>query len=61
MTLVSQPVNGEPGCLAFQNRRLVAIIVLHTRDGCIDYIHAIADPRKLAFVSTQLTRSTRVG
>jgi RNA polymerase sigma-70 factor (ECF subfamily) len=53
VTLVSQAVNGEPGVLAFHDRVLVGILVLRDRDGLIEHIHAIADPRKLALVTAQ--------
>ena len=58
-TLVSQPVNGYPGVLAFQDRQLVGILQLKARDGIIHDLHAIADPAKLAFVSLQLTSADR--
>lgn len=54
-TLVSQPVNGHPGVLAFRDGQLVGILQLKARDGIIHDLHAIADPAKLAFVSLQLT------
>jgi RNA polymerase sigma-70 factor (ECF subfamily) len=53
-TLVSQPVNGHPGVLAFHDHRLVGILQLKARDGLVYDIHAIADPVKLAFVQHQL-------
>jgi RNA polymerase sigma-70 factor (ECF subfamily) len=58
VTLVSQPINGNPGLLAFRDRELVGMLVLKTRDGLIYDLHAIADPVKLAFVSSQLTQSS---
>lgn len=58
-TLVSQPVNGEPGVLAFRERQLVGILQLVTRDGVIVDLHAIADPAKLAVVDVQLTSTRR--
>ena len=54
-TLVSQPVNGQPGALAFHDGNLTGILVFKLRGDVIDDIHAIADPRKLAIVSDQLT------
>lgn len=42
MTLVSQPVNGQPGVLAFHRRRLVSVLLLDERDGLVTHIHAIA-------------------
>ncbi len=50
-TLVSIPVNGEPGILAFRNGRPFALMVLGTRRGLVDHISSIADPRQLAFLS----------
>ena len=50
-TLVSHPVNGQPGVLAFRDRQLAGILVFKARDGRIYDIHAIADPNKLRFVS----------
>jgi len=57
VTLVSQPINGNPGVLAFRNGQLVIALQIETRAGLIHELHAVADPRKLAFVSTQLTTS----
>lgn len=53
-TLVSQPINGRLGALAFRNRDLVAMLVLETRSGLIVDIHAVVDPRKLALVTSEL-------
>jgi len=50
-TLVSIPVNGEPGILAFRNGRPFALMVLRTRDGLVEHISSIADPRQLAYLS----------
>ena len=55
-TLVSQPVNGDPGVLAFHNRTLVGILRLKARDGRIYDLHAIADPAKLSFIELQLAQ-----
>ncbi|MBV8949634.1 MAG: sigma-70 family RNA polymerase sigma factor [Actinobacteria bacterium] len=51
LTLVSQPVNGQTGALAFHDGELAAILVFKLRDDLIYDIHAVADPRKLAFVT----------
>jgi len=59
-TLVSQPVNGRPGVLAFRERTLVAILQLEVRDDLIVDIHAIADPAKLALVDLHLSLTTVV-
>src|SRR5437588_96728 len=50
-TLVSIPVNGEAGILAFRNGRPFALMVLRTRDGLVEHISSIADPRQLAYLS----------
>lgn len=54
-TLVSQPLAGHPGALAFHSQALVGMLVFKVRDGRIYDIHAIADPQKLEFVSSQLS------
>lgn len=54
VTLVSQPVNGQPGALAFRDRQLAGILAFKVADGRIFHIHAIADPSKLTFVATGL-------
>ncbi len=41
VTLVSQPLNGWPGLLAFKNGRLYALVALEVRGGLIKDIHAI--------------------
>jgi len=48
---VSQPVNGDPGILAFRGDELYAVLRLEITDGRIRDIHAVADPVKLAMVS----------
>lgn len=53
-TLVSQPINGEPGVLAFRSRELVGLLQLKHAHGTIYDIHAIADPEKLAFIGVRL-------
>jgi RNA polymerase sigma-70 factor (ECF subfamily) len=53
-TLVSLPVNGEPGIMAIRNRRVVALLTLGTKDGLVHDIHAIVDPRKLEVVTSLL-------
>jgi RNA polymerase sigma-70 factor (ECF subfamily) len=53
-TLVSQPVNGETGALAFHNDKLIAILRFKTRNGTIIDIHSTVDPDKLAFAASQL-------
>jgi len=53
-TLVSQPINGQAGAFAFRDRQLSAILVFDIRDDRIHDVHAIGDPRKIAFVAAQL-------
>ena len=53
-TLVSQPINGNPGVLAFRERTLVGLLSFKTRSGLIYDIHAIGDPSKLAYVAAHL-------
>jgi RNA polymerase sigma-70 factor, ECF subfamily len=53
-TLVSQPINGNPGVLAFRDRALVGILSFKARTGLIYDIHAIGDPHKLAYVAAHL-------
>jgi hypothetical protein len=47
-SLVSQPINGRPGVLAFRGNRLMGVLVLEERAGRITQVQAIADPRRLA-------------
>jgi RNA polymerase sigma-70 factor (ECF subfamily) len=58
VTLVSQPINGNPGVLAFRGGQLVIALQLELRNGLVHELHAVADPRKLAFVSAQLSPAT---
>jgi RNA polymerase sigma-70 factor (ECF subfamily) len=51
VTLVSQPVNGDPGALAFRDGQLVGVLRFGVEEGRIRDIHAIADPAKLAVVA----------
>src|SRR5581483_1170568 len=50
-TLVSVPINGEPGILAFRNGRPFALMVLRTKNGLVDHISSVADPRQLAYLA----------
>jgi RNA polymerase sigma-70 factor (ECF subfamily) len=53
--LVSQPVNGRAGILAFQDRHLVGVLIMGMSEaGVINDIHAIANPDKLRPVSSVL-------
>jgi RNA polymerase sigma-70 factor (ECF subfamily) len=54
-TLVSHPVAGQPAVLAFIRRKLAGVLVFTLRDELIQAVHVIGDPRKLAFLSSQLT------
>ena len=49
-TVVSQPVNGEPGALVFREGELFAVLRFTVSDGRIRDIHGIADPAKLALL-----------
>jgi RNA polymerase sigma-70 factor (ECF subfamily) len=53
-TLVSVPVNGEPGIMAIRDRRVVVLLTLGLREGLVHDIHAIVDPRKLDVVTSLL-------
>ncbi|HKA05010.1 MAG TPA: sigma-70 family RNA polymerase sigma factor [Acidimicrobiales bacterium] len=53
-TLVSVPMNGEPGIMAIRDGRVVALLSLGTRDGLIHDLHAVADPQKLGAVTALL-------
>ena len=50
-TLVSIPVNGEPGILVSREGEVFALVVLTTRNGLVEHLHAIADPRQTAYLS----------
>ncbi len=54
VTLVSMPVNGDPGAIAFKNGNVFGLIVLNASGGLIDHIHVIIDRRKLANVTSLL-------
>lgn len=54
ITLVSQPINGCPGVLAFRNGRLFGVMQFDVRAGVVAEIHAIADPAKLALLGVQV-------
>jgi RNA polymerase sigma-70 factor (ECF subfamily) len=50
-TLVSVPVNGEPGILASRDGSVFALTVLTVKNGLVEHIHSIADRRQLAYLS----------
>ena len=54
VTLAPMPVNGEPGILVYRDGRLFAVIALEVRDGLVTHLHGIANPHKLAYVSSVL-------
>jgi len=56
-TLVSLPVGGQPAVLAFIDRRLAGVLVFTMRAELIQAVHVIGDPRKLSFLSSQLSAS----
>ena len=53
-TLVTHPIAGQPALLGFVDRVLAGVLVFTMRDGKIQAVHVIGDPRQLAFVSSQL-------
>ena len=53
-TLVSQPVNGQPGVLAFRDRTLYGVFAFKVAEGRICDIHGVLDPRQLASIKVQL-------
>ena len=54
-TLVSQPIDDEAAILGFRDRQLVGVLVLGIDGDRVDHIHLIADPAKLAFLSSHLS------
>jgi RNA polymerase sigma-70 factor, ECF subfamily len=54
-TLVSLPVAGQPAVLAFTGRQLAGVLVFTMPGELIQAVHVIGDPRKLDFLSSQLT------
>ena len=57
-TLVSHPVNGHPGVIAFRGGVLYGIVQLRTRDDLVHDLHAVADPQKLALLQLELEAAT---
>jgi len=53
--LVSQPVGGDPALLGFFDRTLAGVLVFTMRGEKIQAVHVIGDPRKLSFLSSQLS------
>ena len=53
-TLVSQPINEEAAILAFRDRHLAGVLVLGIEGDRVEHVHLIADPAKLAFLSSRL-------
>ena len=53
-TLVSQPINDEAAILAFRDRQLAGVLVLGIEEDRVEHVHVIADPAKLAFLSSRL-------
>jgi len=54
-TLVTYPGAGQPALLGFTGRTLTGVLVLTMRGGKIQSVHVIGDPRKLSFLSAQLS------
>jgi len=57
VTLVSQAINGWPGVLVFRDGRLWALVMLETRDGLINEIHALRNPERLAAIGEVVDRA----
>jgi RNA polymerase sigma-70 factor (ECF subfamily) len=53
-TFASLPVNGQPAVLAFTGRRLDGVLVFTVEGDAITSVQVIGDPRKLAFLRSQL-------
>jgi RNA polymerase sigma-70 factor, ECF subfamily len=53
-TLVWNPVGGRAAVLAFLDNALWAVILLTIADGVVKSIHAVADPRKIGVLRSQL-------
>jgi RNA polymerase sigma-70 factor, ECF subfamily len=56
-TLVSHPVGGQPAVLGFTGRELAGVLVFTMRGEVIQAVHIIGDPRKLGYLSSQLSAS----
>jgi hypothetical protein len=56
-TLVSHPVGGQPAVLGFTGRELAGVLVFTMHGEVIQAVHVIGDPRKLSFLSSQLSAS----
>jgi len=50
-TLVSVPINGQPGILVLRSGRPFALMVLRMRRGLVEHISSVADPRQIAYLS----------
>jgi hypothetical protein len=55
------PVNGEPGAIAYQDDRMIAVIAFTVRDGLITHLHGIANPYKLAYATSLLEGGADMG
>jgi RNA polymerase sigma-70 factor, ECF subfamily len=53
-SLLSQPINGRAGVLAFRGNRPKGVLVLEERAGRITHVQAIADPRQLASLGADI-------
>jgi RNA polymerase sigma-70 factor (ECF subfamily) len=54
-TLVSHPVGGQPALLGFFDRELAGVLVFSMSGELIQSVQVIGDPRKLGFLSAQLS------
>ncbi len=53
MTLVTQPVAGQPALLGFTGRTLSLVLILTVKAGPIQAMHGIGDLRKLRLLSAE--------
>jgi RNA polymerase sigma-70 factor (ECF subfamily) len=54
--LIARWVNGEPGVIAISKEGVRAVLALSTKDGLITRVYAVADPRKLTRLPSDLIR-----
>jgi RNA polymerase sigma-70 factor, ECF subfamily len=60
-TLVSHPVAGQPALLGFYDRELAGVLVFSMTGELIQSVQVIGDPRKLGFLSAQLSGHISAG
>ena len=54
VTLAPIPVNGEPGVIVYRDGEIFAVLAFTVIDGRITQVHSIANPYKLAYVTSIL-------